>query len=249
MNDRQTISSLAGNLVTHVEVLGQVLLYEGDWEEEIKATLTLIDDTDQQIRCLRKIRDIERVALIRIKHWDEARTKPVSEWCRGFIRGWLKTQPVNFDAYTLPADEPFSIGTSEEVIEKIFADRRYGQAFDNYSKAVRICQRYDWLTEQIKQMSGSQQTEPVNEMPIGSGSTTVPDEKQTQSIGIDPADQSIKQPQRRPSTLAREQRLKQLVEDYMKLEGKRRPEAMRLAAEKEGCGLDTVERAVGWKKR
>ena len=58
-----------------------------------------------------------------------------------------------------------------------------------------------------------------------------------------------KQRQTRPSTIAREERLREYVDNYMKIDGHQRPEAMRLAAEKERCEIDTVERAIGLRKR
>jgi hypothetical protein len=55
--------------------------------------------------------------------------------------------------------------------------------------------------------------------------------------------------QKRKSTEIREQRIVQYVENFMSVEGLQRPEAMQRAAQKEGCSTDTVERAVGTKKR
>lgn len=56
-------------------------------------------------------------------------------------------------------------------------------------------------------------------------------------------------PKRRSATIARENRIREMVEQFMSLEGKTRFEAMECAATKEGVGLDTVERAVGLRKR
>ena len=54
---------------------------------------------------------------------------------------------------------------------------------------------------------------------------------------------------KRASTEAREHRLKESVDNYISIEGMNRQEAMKKAAQKEGCSADTVERAVGWKRR
>lgn len=53
----------------------------------------------------------------------------------------------------------------------------------------------------------------------------------------------------RPATLSSDERRKKLVENYMQVERMNRTEAIKAAAEKDGCGVDTIERALGLRKR